>query len=444
MLRDSNDLGVWGVQGEISSTATVVEETTVPLCPIMDALYPERQSEWKPLHDRSSGPAGQLPNVPLGVFSFHDAPNRALSALRRLAIFDAKRKEYVLGFGSEDSLYITDIAPFMVLDAMNADFSLTKTGSEVPISVRKVLQALDIRTNLFQPEPANHSPNTTDDLWVLPLERRQRNVETSPDIPTPPQESIAADRLVEQINSWLTELDFRLNPMGEREFRGVCAEILNNACRHADPINEDGDWSMAAFMARRTCPRGTIKHYCYLGFFSLGATIAQNIENARDENIRERAERYCRAAQAPHLTEDVLRTVLALQDGVTRDKRREDGGVRQSGGYGMMKLISLVDRLGSKPIDGEDPNLEPKVTLVSGNAWVQAKRPHLSPKLAVNDDQSGGNSHTYELWFNEQQNEGIPPSENHARRLDHSLPGTVISVAFILDPQYLMQSTEDD
>ena len=76
------------MQGDITSTAAAIDDVGAPPCLIMDALYPERQAEWRPIPERNAGSPNQLANVPLGVFSFHDAPNRALNALRRVAIFD--------------------------------------------------------------------------------------------------------------------------------------------------------------------------------------------------------------------------------------------------------------------------------------------------------------------------------------------------------------------
>src|SRR3546814_7699631 len=104
----------------------------------------------------------------------------------------------------------------------------------------------------------------------------------------------------------------------------MVGEDLDNAERHSSG-DGDGDWSMAAFMAKRNEPDHPNAMRCFLAFLSVGKSIAETIDEAP-----ETVQKFCRRYASHHVrggqSKDTLITIAALQDGVTSAHKAYKGG----------------------------------------------------------------------------------------------------------------------
>ena len=49
----------------------------------------------------------------------------------------------------------------------------------------------------------------------------------------------------------------------------------------------------------------------------------------------------------------------------------------------------------------------------------------------------------FNIWLNDEHDDGIPPREGTIVELDHEFRGTLISMSFELDPDYLERTVDD-
>jgi hypothetical protein len=180
-------------------------------------------------------------------------------------------------------------------------------------------------------------------------------------------------------------------------------------------------------MARRVDNEDSqaFSYRCYLGFVNLGDTFAESLHRASVKTLAE-IEAYvkrCRR-QGCTLSDATLWTLCAIQDGITSVPEADRQG---RGGYGMQEMLDLVSLLGHS----EKPGHSPAVTIISGNTCIRLREPHVSGKR-MNGDHS-----PRVLWCNATNSAEMPPLNDFVFDLPYRIPGSIISMHFILDPDFL-------
>jgi hypothetical protein len=205
----------------------------------------------------------------------------------------------------------------------------------------------------------------------------------------------------------------------------VIGEALDNAERHSVPGSDDGDWAVAGFLSRLTAGEKH-RYRCHLAFLSLGETIAGSIVTSPN-TTRARMDVY--TARHSSFSEEALRTVFALQDGVTKDHSAAAEG---RGGTGFQDIFEFFADLGGSPSHDHDARL----TIISGSTCLQAFGSF------IRGTRKGGLYSERELWFNGHNDPIYPPDRTHVFVLPRRLNGTLVTMVIDLDQTYLEETAD--
>lgn len=387
---------------------------------ILDYYFPERNNAWIRPHNR----ARFSQSIDVENLNIHDNPDGVFRFFSELSESEALCSEVRINFKDE---FCNDIVPFLILAEIRPSLLPVFSGGAMSPRVQKVLLALRLDRPLGM--TFSRKPDRSD-VWALPLRQRYpRNTSNSPlRYENPTTGEIVADDLCEEFDKWLDIADpgLGLTREGRAHIKMMAGELLDNAERHSAPDTKDGDWSLAAFMGRRTDEAGRIYYRCHIGFLSAGATFAESLKHAPPQ-IAARISEYVTHARrdGSAASESTLATLVALQDGVTRD---QSAFAAKRGGTGLQEVLEFVSELGQT----SDPLLQPKITIVSGQSCIALRPPYM------HGTRSGDTCCApRELWCNETNDGTKAPDSAFVFDLDRGFPGTVISIAFTLDPEYL-------
>lgn len=391
---------------------------------VLNGLFPERAKPgfWKRLRARDPSTAGA--EIDLQDFSFLKNPRATLEALRQIAEAEATCLGAKINFKDE---YCVDVAPFMILVECWKEMLPVFEGGEMSLPMQKVLAAIGIRYALGV---GFKGLSDFDDVWAFPLSRRRKAGSTDSESPfvDVPTRDHATDRFVEAVDEWLgrPEIELELSESGREKLMNLLGEVLENAERHSDGYRRDGSWSVSGFLAKRNGAEGGPVYKASIGIVSIGDTFSQSLGRAHPSQQKEIANYIAAMRKAgAKQSDDTLRTLAALQDGVTCVEEAE---AADRGGFGLMDILDFVSALGQT----DDPKHAPQVTILSGSSCIQLRGPY-NRGTRVGGEQSSPRVQ----WFNEQNSAALPPDPEHVFDLDAKLPGTAISIGFSLDPDVL-------
>ncbi len=389
--------------------------------PLLDGLLQNRRELWRPARTRIRPKV--MTEVRLDVFSFLDDPETTMQALKRIAQSECEDLEAQIHFPDG---FCTDIAPYLVLSELWPSMAPVFRGGHMSVPTQKVVEAVGLRRAL---DIRLQGVTNLQDIWAFPLQRRRpADTSTSIDRDLEPQSrEKVADRFCDAVDVWLGRPEIRreLTPEGRAWITSIIGELLDNAERHARPLTKDGDWSTAAFLARRVEGSETV-YRCYMAFLSVGDTIGDSLRTCAPR-VGQELERYCNMHETltrRGQSRDTLRTLFALQDGVTRDAVADND---DRGGVGFQEVMQFVNELGGTSKQGH----EPRITIVSGSSCITLRPPYIL------GHRKGDPSNPRVIWFNPENSPTVPPDRSHVFDLSERFSGTIISVAFTLDPDYL-------
>jgi hypothetical protein len=129
-------------------------------------------------------------------------------------------------------------------------------------------------------------------------------------------------------------------------------------------------------------------------------------------------------------SEECLQTVFALQDGVSRFS---DALQARRGGTGLMDVLEFFAALGGISKTG----WEPKLAILSGSTCIIAKSPYVHGLRRTGAPLVAGRLAPRELWFNDLNDPDSRPSADHVLSLPAPVRGTIITMAWTLNPEQL-------
>lgn len=394
----------------------------------MDSINPERNKDnWVAPLERQLDEVAEPIN--LKNFSFFEDPNHVLKLFYKISQYELKHVGIRLNF--EDD-YCLDVSPYMILAAIREEMLPIFNGGNMHPALQKVLIAMKLD------KPLRMSVSNSDglkDVWAFPVQARRptnTSISTRRFLNATSCE-YTADLLCRKIDEWLgvEPICQRFTDEGKSHVRNLLGEVLNNAERHSQPDTKDGSWYTTAFMAKRKDGEGPKRLRCFLGFMSIGSTFYQSLQTASPE-MKDRLKQYVedyKNVGAPQ-SEETLWALCALQDGITCVASAEKNS---RGGIGLMDVLEFVDELGST----SDINSRPKVTIISGNACIKMFGNYIKGKDQAGYEPKGDMLPPRVLWFNSTNTRTQPPDPCHIFDLDYHFPGTVVSVSFTMDPDYL-------
>jgi hypothetical protein len=397
---------------------------------ILDNIDPDRPLRWKRIIARRFRTV--KPRLSLKHLNFLDFPVETIRELQDIAKLESEEVSAYLDF---DDTYCHDIGAYLVIAEIWPQLSNVFFGGRMPSPVQKVLDAVGLRRDL---RISLNSVRNHDDIWPFELRRRRtRGTTASATAQLQPQgREQLNDRLIDTINEWLAVASeshsdgdsiWVLTGDGKANIANMVGEILDNAERHSTG-DGDGDWTMAAFMARRDGPDGKPAMKCYLGFLSVGAAISEAIATAPPAT-----KQFCHIYASQHARTgqcyDTLMTIAALQDGVTSSHAAVRGN---RGGTGHQDTLAFIGELGGVP----EPLADVQATIISGRSCIRLRH----PILVGRPDAKGRRVQ----WCNAENDPIYPPDRSVAFDLPAHFAGTLVSVAFTLDPSIFVPEGDDD
>lgn len=391
---------------------------------LLDRLYPERLNEGVWLDLRSRRPDIAAAPIKLENFSFLDDPVSTIVGLRKVAEAEARSAIARIDFCDEHCL---DVVPFMLLAECWSEMLPVFEGGRMNIPMQKVLAAVGVQHAMGI---GLGGVTEFSDVWTFPLYRRRRKGTTSSRTPFLDAQTreIATDHFCAALDEWLSQLDISLNSRGVAWIKQILGELLENAERHADGDRGDGPWAVSGFMARRE--EGNDKEVIFrahIGIVNLGDTFSESLMRATD-SVRRALDEYVLLMRNLGALQSAatLRTLAALQDGITCDPEADND---DRGGYGLQEMLDLVSLLGHTPVSDRLP----RITIVSGSSCIRLRHPYLK------GTRMDGPDSPRVLWCNNTNSRNQPPDPSFVFDLQPGLPGTAISIGFVLDPSYFRQ-----
>jgi hypothetical protein len=400
--------------------------------PLLDSLDPDRAGRWRRILARKY--RSEYLRLKLTSLNFLDDPIGTIENICALSKIDCEEVNAFLDF---DDPYCYDIGAFLVISEVWHQLSPIYRGGRMSAPIQKVLDTVGVGRDLGI---RLLGVSDHEDIWPFEMRRRRpRGTTQSPTAQLRPQgREQLNDKLVELMDEWLAvasenapnvpdDVMWELTLEGKANIANMVGEILDNAERHSSG-DGDGDWTMAAFMAKRSEDGQPDAMKCYLAFLSVGRSIAQTIERAPAQT-QEFCNRYAVQHARKGQSRDTLITIAALQDGVTS---AHEAVSNRRGGTGLQDTLDLIGDLGGAP----DPGADARVTIVSGKSCIRLRHPILVGR-------SDGNNRRVQ-WCNQANDPRYPPDRDIAFDLPAHFAGTLVSVAFTLDPGLFVPESEHD
>lgn len=362
-------------------------------------------------------------SIDLREFSFARNPTGTMTLMRELVRKAATHSEIRLNFCDEKC---DDVAPYMVLASLLQSLPPVISGGTINREVTAVVQSVGLDRALGIGRIMGPERNP---VHILPFRMARRappGVFGDADHQLRPQyKEFVADRFCQTLEDWLSASEYELTGNGAQLIVSAITEALDNAERHGHPRIDDGmgDWTMAGFSRLTEDSQGNELLECSVSIVSVGSTISESLSTAEQKVARKIDDYVTRHSDRKPQSNEKLRTVVALQDGVTRVSSASS---EERGGVGLLTLVDFFGELG----ETDNPELSSVFSIVSGNACLRITTPY---RMGVAQDLNG----MRELWLNPQNDANLPPDANHAFSLEDRFSGTILSACFSIDREFL-------
>lgn len=367
--------------------------------------------------------------ISLKNFSFNRNPHGTLSIIREIVRISSTHLDVRLNFVDHQC---DDVAPYILLSQIIPSLPPIFSGGVISSEVSAVLDSVGLSDALGIGKIMRRRVQRP---VVLPFKMRSR---TSPkrigdkNFQLKPQaKEDVSDAFCDTLNEWLDTYDVELTSEAEQKLVDSINEALDNAERHGILGDQKlaGEWLIAGFSRIYSDEDGPSRIRCSFAIVSIGKSISETLRTS-SEKIRQKIDDYAgRHARRGTKNYDLMCTVMALQDGITRLPEAANEG---RGGVGMMELVNIFADLGENAAE----NLQSVFTVLSGTSCVRITNPYRAGIPSQNP-------HFKELWFNEENDKGVPPSPDHVFELNDRLAGTILTASFVLDREFYKQGFDD-
>lgn len=234
-------------------------------------------------------------------------------------------------------------------------------------------------------------------------------------------------------NSCLKTYGYALTETGLDHLASLLGEVIGNAEEHSGRRK----WWIGGYMRRSEEARGD----CHITIFSFGKTLCESLQTLPLESplrlrIEELTRKHSKAGffKRGSWAEDDLWTLYALQERVSKHNIGIDFGDR---GIGTVKMIKFFQALGQHI----DPQKPPMMSIVSGRTHILFDNKYsFGKKLGPTGEEQ------VILAFNADNDIEKKPDPKAITHLENYFPGTMISLRFYLDDEYLkaLKETADE
>ena len=133
----------------------------------------------------------------------------------------------------------------------------------------------------------------------------------------------------------------------------------------------------------------------------------------------------------PDWDEEMILTVFALQEGISRLRDRNIEGY-EARGSGTVSMIEMFNDIGKC-----ESGLKPQMTIVSGKTQIKFTDAYKMKRVRFVQDAAFGTGNKRIIAFNEENDIYAPPNRDNVIKMSEYFPGTVISLKFYLDNRYI-------
>lgn len=226
-------------------------------------------------------------------------------------------------------------------------------------------------------------------------------------------------KIIEYLSRCLGSQGFALKKEGRRDIGEMLSEILDNCNQHS-MLRE---WFALGHYSKRDSQRRV-----RLVIFNFGKTIFESFSEKGSQRsmyqylIKKAKGIRDKFPQCPSI--EALVTLYALQDGISRFKGGKS--VKPDRGSGTIKLISIFQAIGRNA-----KKQVPSMSITSGHAHIVFDNKYQIQTSIVDGVRK------QIIAFNSTNDMTLPPNSNNVMDLESFFPGTVISMEFYLDREYL-------
>lgn len=355
------------------------------------------------------------------VFSFIDSPDDALAVMERFVVLArGGARQVYFDQGKCESIDLCAGALLNVL-AVDAELRL-KMGLQGRYPASREALEIVIATGL--PKALGVVPVELPNFDTFPM--RHGGTDRRSGLLPSAKEHVAGELCSYLVNCYRGLGGYSLTAEGKEKLGKIVGEVLGNAEEHA-PGN---DWFLTGYLRK---PQDRAFGDCHISIFNFGPTLAETLRSLPpgdyrsdiEELVGEHQKRGFFGIVRPGWSEDGLWTLYALQEGVSR--LNAPGTSR---GVGTADMISEFQRLGKTA----DPAFQPRMCLVSGKTHILFDGRHEMSLAAMEDG-----SERRVIAFNRDNNLHEPPDAGYVTELTRHFPGTLISLRFYIDSEYLRQ-----
>ena len=238
-----------------------------------------------------------------------------------------------------------------------------------------------------------------------------------------------ATKLSEYIIKCMNTQGFTLNNQGRNALSVMFSEVLNNCEIHG---GSDTIWYAQAHyqISQLSSDCGEIQ----MVIMNFGNTIFEQLNSPATTEETKQKLNYLESRHRKYFgakwNKEMLYTLFSLQEGISRLRDKNSTGNNKRG-TGTIRLLENFRKIG-----GTHLNRKPLMTITSGNTHIIFDSKYQLKKEAFNDKILGTNERKV-IAFNQANDIFLPPDSDYVRKINDFFPGTIISLDFFFDKQYL-------
>ena len=357
------------------------------------------------------------------TFSFIDAPEETIETLRAIASASRKargREVYLDQSGCTQIDYGAEAAAYAVTQAAYEGLGVAYVGwMPENDEQRKIAKATGLpQMHRGVPPPR---PGAFETLGLQHGGKGEYFAYKSCEA------EVMASRLTDYLSRCFQRYGRRLTIEAEEVLLDLFGEVMGNTEDHGR-----GDWWVGAYLHDRNGQYGD----CHLAILNFGRSIYETLQDLpANSSLRAELEKRARSHRGffgNGYGEEQLWTLFAVQDGVGRFFEE-----KKDRGRGLAVMVESFQTLGGIAPDGTPPRRDgPILSVVSGRTALRFDQRHPLQKKMIR----GAERRVVAL--NDGNDLDRPPDSRNVRRLRAYFPGTVISLRFDIDPEYLEQFAE--
>ena len=346
------------------------------------------------------------------VFSFSKNAYDTINVIKEIAY--AARNEYSIFLNHENCKEI-DLAASLVMDTIIMEYRNV---------CKKLKQKINFSGKLSKYSNINDILRFSGIVHNLNIEKTRDNSRFKLLPLTKNEESgTMTTKIIEYYSSCLKTKGYGLTEEGENYFSTMIEEVISNCSDHG---GENVQWfALGHFI--------TQDGECNLTIFDFGDTIYEGLKNKTLYQKTANKLEYLTSFHKKmfHRTdEELLWTLFSLQHGISRLNSAQD----ETRGQGTIDLIDSFQKLGRKY--DKDGNIQkPIMSITSGNINIL-----FDGTYTIREDENN----LKVIAFNAENSLKNEPDEKYVKNIGNYFPGTVISIKFFIDREYIEELKKNE